>query len=85
MNEIKEKTKNKEIRRFISTYPDEDHILGLKEFWEKFGIENFYCVENKANKSEKTEDFEEYCNLRDGDKHFYIYKGCSRKWMNMNG
>ena len=85
MNEIKEKAKNKEIRRFISTHPDEDHILGLKEFREKFGIENFYCVENKANKSEKTEDFEEYCNLRDGDEHFYIYKGCSRKWMNMDG
>ena len=26
-----------------------------------------------------------YCELRDSDKAFYIYKDCSRKWMNQNG
>lgn len=85
MNEIEEKSKNKGIHRFISTHPDEDHILGLKSFREKLGITNFYCVENKATKNEETEDFKEYCDLRDGDKHFYISKGCSRKWMNISG
>ena len=85
IREIEEKSKDKQINRFISTHPDEDHILGLKSFREKLGISNFYCVENKATKSEETEDFKEYCDLRDGDKHFYIYKGCSRKWMNDSG
>ena len=85
MKEREEKSKYKQIHRFISTHPDEDHILGLKKFRDKLGIANFYCVENKATKSEETEDFKEYCDLRDGDKHFYIYEGCSRKWMNVNG
>lgn len=85
MKEIEEKSKKKHIHRFISTHPDEDHILGIKSFRDKLGIANFYCVENEAAKSEDTEDFEEYCDLRDGDKHYYIYEGCSRKWMNMSG
>ena len=85
MKEIEEKSKKKHIHRFISTHPDEDHILGIKSFRDKLGIANFYCVENEVTKSEDTEDFEEYCDLRDGDKHYYIYEGCSRKWMNMSG
>lgn len=85
MKEIEEKSQKKHIHRFISTHPDEDHILGIKNFRDKLGIANFYCVENEATKSEDTEDFEEYCDLRDGDKHYYIYEGCSRKWMNMSG
>lgn len=85
MKEIEEKSKKKHIHRFISTHPDEDHILGIKSFRDKLEIANFYCVENEATKSEDTEDFEEYCDLRDGDKHYYIYEGCSRKWMNMSG
>lgn len=85
MKEIEEKSKDKQIHRFISTHPDEDHILGLKSFRDKLGIANFYCVENKTTKSEETEDFREYCKLRDGDEHFYIEEGCSRKWMNQSG
>lgn len=85
IDEIVDVSKNKGIIRFISTHPDEDHILGLKKYREKVGINNFYCVENKATQKEETEDFKEYCSLRDGDKHFYLYEGCSRKWMNDAG
>lgn len=85
MNEIINESKNKGIHRFISTHPDDDHIMGLKTYKEKVGISNFYCVANKATKSNETQDFKEYCDLRDGDKHFYIYKGCTRKWMNESG
>lgn len=85
LNEIIEKSKRKKITRFISTHPDEDHIKGLKRFVEKVGINNFYCVENKAGKDVETEDFKEYCILRDGKEHFYLYKGCTRKWMNKDG
>jgi hypothetical protein len=31
LEEISEKSNNKEITRFISTHPDEDHILGLEK------------------------------------------------------
>lgn len=84
ISEIKEAKKYKDISRFISTHPDEDHIKGLKYFQEEVGIENFYCVYNEATKTIETEDFKEYCNLRDGDKSYYIYKNCSRKWMNQS-
>ena len=81
ISEILGKSKNKGITRFISTHPDEDHIGGLKYFQEKIGIYNFYCVANEATKKDKSEDFDKYCELRDSDKAFYIYQGCSRKIM----
>lgn len=82
-NEILSESKNKDILRFISTHPDEDHIHGLKYLDDTIHILNFYCVKNEATKSDETEDFKHYCNLRDSsDKAFYIYQGCSRCWMN---
>lgn len=80
--EIKEAKDGKEITRFISTHPDDDHFRGLPYLDDQIGIVNFYCVENKAVKEDDTEDFKRYCELRDGEHHFYISKGCSRKWMN---
>lgn len=84
IDEIIDKSKNKGVVRFISTHPDKDHIKGLKKYRERIGISNFYCVENEAKKEEENEDFKEYCSLRDGDKHFYLYEGCERKWMNLD-
>lgn len=73
-NEIKEKSFNKGITRFISTHPDEDHIRGLKYLTEIMEIVNFYVVENKAIKcDEETENFKKYCKLRDNKKKFFIY------------
>ena len=43
---------------------------------------NFYCVKNEATKEDDTDDFDEYCDLRDSDKAFYLKKGCERYWMN---
>lgn len=83
IDEIIDKSKDKGVVRFISTHPDEDHILGLKKYMNRVGINNFYCVENEATKKDETEDFKEYCSLKDGDKHFYLYEGCARRWMNM--
>lgn len=82
-DEIIEESKEKDIIRFISTHPDEDHIHGLKYLDDQIGIANFYCVENQATKSDETEDFKRYCELRDSEKKaFHIYRGCSRCWMN---
>lgn len=82
LKELIEESKYKSITRFISTHPDDDHIRGLKYLSENFTIPNFYCVENEATKNEPTDDFKKYCELRDSSKAFYLYKGCSRKWMN---
>ncbi|MDY4231777.1 MAG: hypothetical protein SOX74_06815 [Candidatus Faecousia sp.] len=85
MDEITEAASGKDITRFISTHPDEDHICGLRYLDEVIGLLNFYCVENKAKKNDPSESFTHYCTLRDDKKkHYYVYKGCKRKWMNDN-
>lgn len=84
VNEIIEESNGKDITRFISTHPDDDHICGLKYLDDKIGILNFYCVKNEATKTDDSDDFDRYCQLRDSSKAFYLYKGCSRKWMNRN-
>lgn len=86
INEIKRESNGKDICRFISTHPDEDHIRGLETLNEKWEILNFYCVENKANKDDKSDSFKKYCELRDSqERAFYLHKGCTRRWMNLSG
>ena len=82
VKEIINQKSSKKINRFISTHPDQDHIKGLKYLDERISINNFYCVENSAIKVEETEDFKHYCQLRDGNNAYYVYKGCKRKWLN---
>lgn len=83
LEEISEQQKGKGINRFISTHPDDDHIKGLKDYNSRLGIDNFYCVQNEATKPDETDDFREYTKLRDDEKKvFYLYKGCTRKWVN---
>ena len=86
VKELKRESSGKEITRFISTHPDDDHIRGIDYLDSEMGILNFYCVKNEATKEDETTDFEKYCELRDStEKSFYLEKGCSRKWMNKDG
>lgn len=86
VDELKIRSSGKNIIRFISTHPDDDHIRGLGYLHKEMNLLNFYCVENDATKPDITEDFEQYCALRDDPKRaFYLFKGCSRKWMNQDG
>lgn len=84
VGEINEEKKTKDIYRFISTHPDEDHIQQLNYLDDKTDIRNFYCVQNDAKKSIETSGFKRYKKLRDGEKSFYLKKGCRRKWMNQS-
>lgn len=84
LDEIYEIKKSKEITRFISTHPDEDHLRGLVKLDDKIDIINFYCVANKVTKEDESESFKKYCELRDSSKAFNISKDCTRKWMNLN-
>lgn len=85
INEIKKESSGKGITRFISTHPDEDHIAGLSDLNSNMELYNFYCVDNQATKDDESIDFKKYCEFRDSEKKaFYIYKGCSRKWMNQS-
>src|SRR5699024_1152431 len=67
-DEIMQEKKGKDITRFISTHPDEDHICGLEYLDNKIGLLNFYCVENEATKPDPSKSFSHYCKLRDDKK-----------------
>jgi hypothetical protein len=83
--ELQAQSREKNIVRFISTHPDQDHIRGLVALDDALKLRNFYCVKNAATKSTVTADFTRYCSLRDHtDKAFYVYRGCQRKWMNQS-
>jgi len=86
LNEIETESAGKSIRRFISTHPDDDHIKGLVEYDNRFGILNFYRVDNNTTKDgAETEDFKRYKKLRgDSRKSFELKKDCKRKWMNVS-
>ncbi len=84
IEDIKTASKWKWIHRFISTHPDEDHIHWLEKLDDAIWINNFYTIKNSATKSTETESFKRYVKLRDDPKKaFYLFKGCSRKWMNI--
>ncbi|MDE0411710.1 MAG: MBL fold metallo-hydrolase [Gammaproteobacteria bacterium] len=82
LEEIDNQRKDKGITRFISTHPDQDHLRGLVTLDDHIDILNFYVVNNSAAKEDETNDFKRYKKLRDGDKAFYIFSGCKRRWMN---
>jgi beta-lactamase superfamily II metal-dependent hydrolase len=83
VNELKAQSQDKKIVRFISTHPDDDHIMGLAYLHEEMNLRNFYCVKNDATKPDQTDDFEQYGALRDAEKTFYLFRGCTRKWLNL--
>ena len=84
LKEIDSQRKGRVITRFITTHPDQDHIMGLVTLDDHIDILNFYVVNNSATKEDETDDFKRYKKLRDGDQAFYISRGCKRKWMNQD-
>jgi len=83
VKELKTESAETGIVRFISTHPDDDHIGGITYLHEKMPIVNFYCVKNEATKEDQSDDFDQYCALRDDPKKaFYLQRGCTRKWLN---
>ena len=84
LEEIDKQREGKGITRFISTHPDQDHLIGLATLDDHIEILNFYVVKNSATKEDETNDFKRYKKLRDGEKAFYIFKDCKRGWMNQS-
>jgi beta-lactamase superfamily II metal-dependent hydrolase len=82
VEELKAESEDKQITRFISTHPDEDHVKGIAYLDNEMPIRNFYCVKNEAIKEEASDSFRHYCSLRDSDKAFFVKNGSSRRWMN---
>ena len=83
LDELDRARNGKGVQRFISTHPDQDHFQGLVYLDDHITILNFYCVKNATTKETETSDFERYRQLHDDTKKaYYLYKGCSRRWMN---
>jgi hypothetical protein len=83
IEEIQAQSRYKNVVRFVSTHPDDDHIKGIIELDDAMGFVNFYCVKNAATRDDQTDAFLRYCELRDSDKAFSVERGCKRKWMNV--
>jgi beta-lactamase superfamily II metal-dependent hydrolase len=85
IRELQAESKGKNVVRFISTHPDDDHIRNLVYLHHQMNLLNFYCVRNEATKDDETKDFRQYCTLRDDPKKsFYLFRGCTRRWMNLS-
>ena len=69
------------ICRFISTHPDNDHILGLEYLDSRWLITNFYAVENSIPFDKVNVSLQKYIELKDS-KNFAISKGITRCWLN---
>lgn len=82
VEELRRESAGKSVIRVLSTHPDEDHVRGLAFLDDELGILNFYCVQNEAHLDDSNDDFRRYRELRDSDKAFYLYSGCSRYWLN---
>ncbi len=81
INEIVNASRNKRIHRFISTHPDNDHILGLKELDEAWGITKFYAVENNIPADNADESLSTYIRLK-SKKCRQIERGVTPKYQN---
>ena len=61
--EIKSESRGR-ICRFISTHPDNDHILGIEDLDDEWEITNFYAVENDIPRDIKDPSLEKYIELK---------------------
>ena len=82
INEIKSYSENR-ICRFISTHPDNDHILGIEDLDKEWPIINFYAVENSRPSQENNPSLDKYLALKK-DKNYAIERGISREWLNQD-
>ena len=84
LRELKKAASGKTVTRFICTHPDDDHFGGIHLLDDEMPIRNFYTIKNNATKAQITESFQRYCDLRDSEKAFYLFKGCTRRWLNLS-
>lgn len=80
INEIVEESRGR-ICRFISTHPDNDHILGIEELDKRWPITNFYAVDNNIPADKSDASLSKYIELKK-NKNFPINKGIKRAWLN---
>lgn len=82
ISEIKNESYGR-ICRFISTHPDNDHILGIEDLNQQWEITNFYAVENAIPFDEDDSSLKKYLELK-RTHNYPIEVGITRAWLNKN-
>lgn len=80
ISEIKAESKGR-VCRFISTHPDNDHILGIEELDAQWGIINFYAVANEIPEDSDDDSLTRYIWLKE-HKNYEIEQGIRRAYLN---
>lgn len=80
INEIKRESAGR-ICRFISTHPDNDHIVGIESLNDEWEILNFYAVANNHPCDKDDKSLTHYQWLL-ANKNFAIERGINRMWLN---
>lgn len=84
INEIFAQSRDKDITRFISTHPDDDHFRGIECLDRALNLNNFYCSPNNARKFQVTPSFVHYCKMRDNLQiRYFVQRGCRRESLNL--
>ena len=78
--EIKRESKGR-ICRFISTHPDNDHILGIEDLDDEWEITNFYAVANDIPRDKEDPSLEKYLELKESH-NYELEEAIRRKWLN---
>lgn len=81
IDEILQESKGR-VTRFISTHPDDDHIIGIDALDRSWTIENFYAVKNDIPNDGEKAYLVWYSNRLTSGKYFEIKKGLCKKWLN---
>ena len=82
ISEIKIESKGR-ICRFISTHPDNDHILGIDDLDDDWEILNFYAVDNDIPKDDDDNSLTRYIWLKE-NKNFKVHRGIRRAFLNQD-
>lgn len=82
INEILAASKGR-IRRFISSHPDTDHIVGIEELNKVWPIKNFYAVENDVPSDRNNPSLEKYLELKE-HHNCPLKAGLERVWLNLS-
>lgn len=79
--EIAEESKDKTLKRFISTHPHNDHILGIELLDAQEEIINFYAVANDIPANPDDDSLTKYIDLK-ATKNTPLEEGLRRCWLN---
>lgn len=83
---VSKESKGKSCLRFISTHPDNDHILGIEKLVDKLKlpVSNFYAVKNEVPAEKDNPSLTKYLALLNDENSAFIRAGMKRNYLNQD-